>query len=285
MGGYRELTPEEKAAWDKAKSQGTYYGDRDNLISQEGWYAADQGLLDHGSYRDPRVAAYDPWAKQGMPAWGDKERLGVMQRTQGARARQGGAFDILAGQSRETPAAQRIGAYKQDKALQAGAGTVGAAGTPAEQRAAMLGYGEKAGAAGGQSMAKSADERMRGISTTTQAGDRALRGYTAAAKEGMQYQALSLQDKWNRMKALTDYEKQQLQVELMRSKAKGQITQQELNMILGLVGSGSSAIGAVAAGSSGGSSSASSGSSAGSGGGYQDIDDIVDDVFPDDGER
>jgi len=256
-------------------SNKTDFGIEDDYLDPGGWMKGADSLEMHG-YVDPRRSYMDKQTQPGVPAWGDRERQALMARTAADRGRQSAAYDILAGQSRETPAAQQIGAYKVDQALGTGAGAVSAGGGDlAAQRAGMMGYGKKAEGVGGQTMAKAADERMRSISTTSQAADKALQGYTAVAGEGLQYQNLALQDKWNRMKALTDYEKQTMVMELKRSQARGEISSQELNFVLGMIGSGASAAASIASGVSGGISSSGSGDSAG----YEDIDKIVDDVF------
>jgi len=245
-----------------ATSRREYVGDRKQLISQKGWDQADKGLIKQG-YRDPRVAIQDPWVQQGMTPWGDKERQGVMSRTQAARGRQIGALNLLSQQAGETPAADRMAAYKLGQAGNAATGAIGAGGTAAAGRAAMLGLGKQASTISGQSMGQASDERMRAISSAAQAADKALGGYTSAAGEGQRYQALSLQDKWNRQKALTDYEKQRLATEMARTKAKGAISKQDMDFYMGLLGASSSALasGASALGNYGSSSSGQGGTS------------------------
>jgi hypothetical protein len=207
-----------------------------------------------------------PYWNTGVPRWGLQAGEGVASRTKGLRGHQTGAMDILGGQTTGTTAAERMAAYQGERALQKGAGAVGAGGGVAATRAAMGGLGAAESNIASKAMGQAADERRRSLDAYSSAAAQAARGQQALEKERLAYATLANKDKWGMMRADIGLSRAQQRNAAARSHAQQQITDEEYKRILQVIDASADAVSVGAAGlSSADSYEGSYGSSYGTG--------------------
>jgi hypothetical protein len=155
--------------------------------------------------------------------------------------RQREAMNILQAQSLGDTAAERVGAYQLAQQGARAGGAVSGATDPAAARASMTAYGAAAQPIAGQAMTSGAAEQVGRVAGVSKAAGAAISGRAAAEKEGLSRAALAAQERWNRMQGITDWERAKIADEAMMKRHQDMLDQQQLDMILGLLGTASGA--------------------------------------------